>query len=201
MGDMGIGQLGDPKIIIKRKFRWTFEINAPLAGPIGPYMVKSVSRPQLDLDETELHFRNAVAWIPGKAKWQPLTVTFVDAVHWNLYALYGWLLNVYNFQRPTDLEQTEKEGWAASATLNMLDGCGTPIERWELEECWPQSVKFGDLEYSDSSECTIEMTLRFNQAHLYVAQGSGKDCELKEPVGACLGCGSSLEDFYGESEF
>lgn len=183
--DMGIGLLGRPDIIIKRKFRWMLWISTP-CGDIGPWFVKSASRPQIDLDETELHFRNAVTWIPGKGKWQPITVTYVDAANREMQGLYNWLATVYNFTQPVQLQQAEKRDWAGTALLALFDGCGTPLESWQLDSCFPQSIKWGELDYSDSAECTIELTLRYSE----VTYTPNTLCGIQPPVSCCSGCGT-----------
>jgi hypothetical protein len=55
-------------------------------------------------------------------------------------------------------------GYAALGTLTMLDGGGVPLEKWSLYDCWPQSVNFGDLDYSSNEESTLELTLRYQFA-------------------------------------
>ena len=169
---MNIGLLGDSKIIIKRKFRYTLTIdtkcppttdseNGQSNGHISEHFVKVASRPQLEIEEQELNFLNAVTWIPGKAKWQPLSVTYIDVCHSEMESLYKWIATIYDFTDPTNLTQAEKSDWDGTAILTMFDGCGNPIERWTLGSVWPQSINFGDLDYASSEECTIDLTLRY----------------------------------------
>jgi len=33
-----------------------------------------------------------------------------------------------------------------------------PLEEWTFEEAWPISIYFGELDYSSSELCTIEVT-------------------------------------------
>lgn len=181
---MGIGLLGAPNIIIKRKFRWMLAF-ITRCGTVGPHFVKTAARPQIDIDEVEMHYRNAVTWIPGKARWQPITVTYVDAVHDELQGVYSWLASLYNFNDRVNLPMTEKPGWAGVAELTLFDGCGGPLETWTLMNCWPQSVNFGDLDYANSEECTVEMTLRYSDVHYN--SHCGRDLQP-----CCVGCGTDL---------
>lgn len=181
---MGIGELGAPNIIIKRKFRFTIEFTTP-CGFIPQHYVKSASRPQLDIEETELNFLNGVTWIPGKGKWQPMTVTYVDVANAQMQGLYNWVATVYEFggpQAPINLRQSEKPGWNGTGRLRMYDGCGTPVETWILKSCWPQSINFGDLDYADSETATIELTIRFSDVEY---QGN---CGVTTPQSCCRGC-------------
>jgi hypothetical protein len=146
------------------------------------HYVKVSNRPSLEIDETELNFLNATTWIPGKAKWQPLSVTYVDVANEKMKPLYDWMLSLYNFNEKNDLPCTEKEGWDSTAVLMMWDGCGKQIEQWELANVWPQSINFGDLDYSSSEEATIELSLRYSNVH-YTSM-----CGVSEVKGECKGC-------------
>jgi len=181
MAPMGIGVLGEPGIIIKRKFRFTVQIDTPL-GTVPIHFVKISARPQLEIEETEINFRNAVTWIPGKGKWQPLTLTYYDVANTNLMKpLWDWLASIYDFVNPQNLFQTEKAGWSSIVIIQMFDGCGSPLERWELREAWPTSINFGDLDYGVSEDATIELTLRYSQARYTGVCGPS-------PSPICIGC-------------
>lgn len=181
MGAMGIGLLGQPNIIIKRKFRYTLEISTP-CGFIPQHFVKVAARPSLEIEEQELNFLNAVTWIPGKGKWQPISVTYIDVAGPHLIGLYNWIATVYNFTNPVNLTQSEKAGWAGTGRLVMYDGCGTPLEVWLLGSMWPTSVNFGDLAYEDSAEATIELQLRYSEVNYTSLCGGG------QIAGCCRGC-------------
>ena len=193
---MGIGPIGAANVIIKRKFRFLATFIPPGANTNDEdsfrSYVKVANRPQLDIDETEIHFLNGITYIPGKGRWQPLSVTFYDVADAKMTPLYNWILSVYDFNKAAgtsdasgsgDLPQTEKAGWAGSGIIEMLDGCGTVMERWTLNDVWPQSVNFGDLDYAASDESNIEVTFRFSKASI---EGVGS-C-MPTPEGLCTGC-------------
>lgn len=188
MENMGIGKLGAPNLILKRKFRFTLEISTP-CGNIPKHYVKVAARPQLEIEEQELNFLNAVTWVPGKGRWQPMSVTYIDVPDAEMVGLYKWMATVYDFTEPVTLRQAEKVSWAGQANLIMYDGCGNPLERWLLKSVWPQSINFGDLDYSNSEEATIELTLRYSE----VAYQSlcGWTNNPGERFGCCDGCGTS----------
>jgi len=181
MAHMGIGLLGAPQIIIKRKFRFTIEIQTPV-GLIPIWFVKIGARPQLQIEETEVNFRNAVTWIPGKARWQPISVTYYDVADGLLAPLYNWVASVYNFTQPAQLGMSEKCGWAGTVIIRMWDGCGSLLETWELGSAWPTAINFGDLDYANSEIATIELTIRYSEARMI---GS---CGTPTPAGICCGC-------------
>ena len=163
--DMGIGRLGFDNLIFKRKFRWTFEINDICGGKSVPrHYVKLASRPNLTVEETEINYLNAKTWIPGKAAWETMTVTYIDVATIEIKPLYDWLATVYDFTNPVSLYQgSRRSDYAGSAELNLYDGCGQELERWNMGDVWPQAINFGELDYSSSEEVVIELTLRYSQ--------------------------------------
>jgi hypothetical protein len=169
---MGMGKLAAPSTIFKRKFRWGLVIT-PKCGSVGEipeYMVKVASRPNLSLEETEIHSKNGKMYIPGKASWETITVTFYDIVgsevNSEVGSLYNWIIAMYNFidtagiRGPLQMADSIDQ-YAGVAVLTMYSGCGEPLEIWTLKDAWPQAINFGDLDYSSSEEATIEMTLRY----------------------------------------
>jgi hypothetical protein len=161
---MGIGQLGFRNLIFKRKFRYTFELFDICGGDTVPrHYVKLAARPNLAIEETEINFLNAKTWIPGKASWETITVTYIDVASSEAAPLFRWLASVYDFTDPINLHQgSQRLDYAATAVIKMWDGCGSLLETWTLKDVWPTSVNFGDLDYANSEEATIELTLRYS---------------------------------------
>lgn len=166
MANMGLGVLAGPNLVFKRKFRWTLDINTNCGYHIPQQLVKVAGRPNISIEETEIHFLNGKMYIPGKATWETITVTFYDVGHYQqgVGGLYSWLTAVYNFTNPVTLQQSSSiQGYSATGVLNLYDGCGTVMETWTLSNMFPQTINFGDLDYSSSEEVTIEVTLRYSQ--------------------------------------
>jgi len=181
---MGIGELGMPNTIIKRKFRYAVTFQTPL-GEIPEHYVKVANRPQLEIDELEIQFLNASTWIPGKGRWQPLNITYIDVSSVLMQPLYDWVATVYDFQTystSNTLKQSERRGWNSQCRMSVFDGCGAELEIWELLGCFPQSINFGDLDYGSNDECTIDLTIRFDKASLIGY------CGGPTPNGRPLGC-------------
>jgi len=179
-------------LIFKRKYRWTFELTWN-GKKIGKNFVKLASRPNLTIEETEINYMHGKMWIPGKASWETITVTYYDVAkaqgNTGTTELYSWLASIYNFQstgsdsmKQTTIQGTGNNGgWAGSGVLDLYDGCGKSLETWTLAGLWPSAVNFGDLDYSSSEEVTIELTLRYYKA-TYEAK-----CDTN-PTPVCLGC-------------
>ncbi len=177
---MGIGRLGDPRLIIKRKFRFTLEINTPV-GYIPTSYVQVASRPNIEIGEVEIPFLNATAYVPGKAKYEPLSVTYIDTNAIEMQPLYSWIASIHDFTQPNDLKSTEKAGWSSYALLTIWDSCGTAIEKWGFGDCWPKGIDFGGVDMGDDDLAKIDLTLRYN--HLYYFGLCGPN-----PIPIHIGC-------------
>lgn len=194
MALMHLGEMATNKtLVFKRKYRWTFELRWANAGrSTGQQFVKVASRPNLTIEETEINYLHGKMWIPGKASWETITVTYYDVANagqGGLQEIYAWLASIYNFQDTGEdmMKQTTVQGelgsggWAGEGSLDMYDGCGTSLENWLLKGVWPSAVNFGDLDYSSSEEATIELTLRYYQA-IYTPY-----CDVPQQP-RCVGC-------------
>lgn len=184
---MGMGTLGGQSLVFKRKFRWALRLTWR-GNDLSEDFVKLAARPSLSIEETEINFLNSKMWIPGKASWETITVTYYDvgglAGQKSMKNLYSWLATVYDFTNNLGnrKQASSIETYGGSALLSLYDGCGEVMETWKLTGVWPTSVNFGDLDYSSSEEVTIELTLRFNDA-TYSNHCPGFDIEA-----LCGGC-------------
>lgn len=155
MANMDVKQLVTDSASFKRKFRWTFKIEG-----IPTHFVKVASRPNISIDETEINYLNGKTWIPGKASFETLSVTFYDTKE-GLEGLHSWIGSVYNFSNSN--QSHTKGSYAKEGVLKMLDGCGSEMETWTFKDLWPQAVNFGDLDYSSSDEVNVEVTFRYSE--------------------------------------
>jgi len=174
--NMGLGNLASGNVVFKRKYRWTMQLKTHCdTQEIPEYYVKTANRPQLDIEETEINFLHGKFWIPGKGTWNALTITFYDVSDLGNAnnGLFGWLATTYNFTDPVGLHLSTLRGpdgnyvsggYGCDGILQLYDGCGVPLERWTLLGMWPQSINFGELDYTSSDECTIEVTTRYDSA-------------------------------------
>ena len=198
--NMGIGPLGNAAF--KRKYRWTFQVEqvgGEKGFSIGGQYVKSGNRPQIDIDETEINFLNGKTFIPGKATFNEISFTYYDVAvlaDQTVNNLLRWINRVYNFEQKgasKEIKATQGSypdsggtGYAGTGVLTLLDGCGFAVEKWQLINCWPKSINFGDLDYSSSDECNIELSLR------YAFATYTNYCKALEGDGDCTGiCGTT----------
>lgn len=163
---MGLGKIGGPDIIAKKKHRFTFRIDGVCGGigAVPEHFVKSASRPSQTIEATEINFLNAKTWIPGKPTWEEITVTYYDFATLDNMGLWNWIASINDITDPVNYQMASKRSdYAGSATLKMFDGCGTILEQWILNDVWPTAIKFGDLAMDSSDVAEIELTLRYSQ--------------------------------------
>lgn len=182
---MGLGLVGQPDINFKREFRFTFEIRGFCGNQnsvIPEHFVKELERPHLKVDEVEINHLHARTWIPGKASWETMTVTYMDVAHPTSIALWTWMSTIYSLGDPVNLTMGNKSDWDATGIIYMWDGCGQLQETWFLQHMWPTDINFGKLDYASGEIATIDLTLRYSD----VAYKSY--CPEFVPVGCCTPC-------------
>ena len=162
---MGLGRLGDPDIVHKRKFRWFMEIYyCNFNNYVPGHFVKTASRPNITIEEIEINFLNEKTWIPGKGAWEQITVSYFDVSASDNNQLFNWLATVYDFTDRTCRHMASRRSdYVGVVILSLLDGCGNIMETWGMGDAWPTSIKFGELDMSSNEICDIEMTMRYSK--------------------------------------
>lgn len=175
---MGMGKLGDPSIDPLRKFRWVAIIeycyvNGSLTKVVPSHFIKTASRPDLTIEDTEINFLNAKTWISGKPSFEQVTFTYLDVNTGDNIGLWEWIGTVYNFfgnPKTGDgpcYSMGKRRDYEGIATIQMLDGCGFPVQDWVYRHAWPTSIKFGDLDYASADTVDIEITMRYSEVEFY----------------------------------
>lgn len=146
----------------KRKHRWYFSTLEPVADIL--LYLQSASRPNFTFEEPEMHHNEEVVRFAGKRSWEAITMTWYDAVQPKDVSskLYDWVNGIVGSIPNADVnppDEYKKEG-----NLEMLDGAGGSVEKWVLKGCWPQTINWGDLDYTSTDIQTCECTMRFDRA-------------------------------------
>jgi len=186
MINMGLGKLGFDNTVFKRKFRWTLEIIDICGNGVVPKdYVKIAARPSLAIEEQEINFLHGKTWIPGKGSWETITVTYYDVANISdNFPLYNWLASVYEYSNPVTLRMgSSRRDYAGKGVLTLYDGCGQPLEEWVMRDMWPTAVNWGELDYSNSEEATIELTMRYSEVSYRSI------CPPFVPSSCCTPCG------------
>lgn len=165
---MGIGQLNNPNIIVKRKFRWLLEIQDDQGNVIVPKdYVKLSARPSIDL--SEIDFLNEKSFIPGRLNSNDTTMTYYEyensdgACH-----LTKWLAK-HMRSDGSPFGSVPK----ANYILTLLDGCANELESWVLVDGILTSINFGD-DYSSTECVSLELNVRYTKIN-YKSNSSWSD--------------------------
>lgn len=157
----------------KNKWRITFQDMSRLVSTNTRNLTMqatTVSRPQLEFQEVELHRYNSTAYVAGKHTWSAMTMTVEDDITGLASKAIKGQLETQQRLVGVDLDgrwlNTAATGsdYKFGVKLEQLDGDEGVVEQWILEGVFIQSVDFGDLDYSSSDAATIQLTLRFDHA-------------------------------------
>lgn len=156
----GNGPMMMPKV--KWKFRVLFLGFGRPEGTADALSLNTntVQLPSLTQAPQEIHSYNSRAYYPGKHEWSNCTLVVRDVYDNTVTKNVGRQL-----QR--QLDHYNQTGWRSAADfkfnmqIQQLDGGhDSVVETWFLEQCFLESVTYGDLDYSSSDARTIEMVVR-----------------------------------------
>ena len=157
------------------------------------YLCRTVTKPSYTISETEHKFMGNTYYYPGAVTWNTVQATIVNAVDPDGNAILMSALYKSGYMDPQQAsayfgggaEQvpgttgpgTPNKADALSALGNVLirelDGSGLAVGEWRLQSPFITNVTFGDLDYSSEDLLNIEMTLRYDYALYYPADGPG----------------------------
>jgi len=151
----------------KRKFRWLFKIPEISASGVQSLPPTKASRPTVSFKETPVEHLNETIYIQTKPEWKTLDLTLIDLKKTGKHPIFAWIQRQYDPCKGKWYKPPGNNGqFKLTATLELYDGCGNTIETWTLENVWPQNANFDDLDMSDSSYLTCNLTLRFDRAFI-----------------------------------
>lgn len=173
MACMGLSDLvAGNQVVFKRKFRWMLRI--PSITPDGVFALPPIksARPNFSFKESIAHHLNEDIYFPAKTEWKPLNLVLYD-IGRQLHPVVEWIAMVYRvnteathqwFPSVPGQDTNIQLPFKKTAWLELFDGCGTTVEKWKLENCWPQTVEFGDLDFASSEVVTCNVSLRYDRA-------------------------------------
>jgi hypothetical protein len=146
----------------KRQNRFIMRFPSDLG--INEWFVETASRPNININKTEIQFLNTSTYVAGRFTWQPITVKFRDPIGPSAaQALMEWV-------RLCAESVTGRMGYAAGykrpVDLEMLDPTGVVVEKWILEGCFLTSVNFDSLSYSQDSLASITASIQMDRCIL-----------------------------------
>jgi len=167
---------GTGKFQPKRKNQWVMEF--PTDTGIESIDIKTTGLPGGAFGETVLDYINQKYYFAGKWEWETIPITLWDYIGDSTSKkLYDWYLSNYN---PATGKQAYGSNVKKNINIVLLDPEGSELERWVLKGAWPQSFKWGELDYSDAELRTLELVLRYDRPELEVSEVSD-DARTESP--------------------
>lgn len=131
--------------------------------------VKKLGRPNLEFKTHEQHRYNSNAKILGKHTIGDLTMTFEDDISNRASSLIQSQLQRQQFVigAEGDFLAASQEGsmYKFAVRLEMLNGNSVILESWRYEGCAIKNAKWGDLDYANSEQISIDLTMTVD--HMY----------------------------------
>ena len=131
---------------------------------IPAYLIKKISRPQIEFTGVVLDHINVKRKIKGKANWENITCDLYDPVTPSgAQAVMEWI-------RAHHESATGRDGYSdfykRDILLKSLSPLGEVIEQWKLHGAFITNANFGSLDWGAEDTVNIELTLRYDWALL-----------------------------------
>lgn len=180
----------DKQVQLKQKFRFVFSI-----GELLIPTVTSVDKPSIKVDSQEYTMINHVYHYPGIAKWQPVTVKFVDGSGHYLYDpdnninqpddgdldAAKMLFRMLGFSG-YDVQSDPFVPQGFTSKLNMINNSfannavrieqinpegNMVVEGWKLHNPIFTDISWGSLAYSEDSPVEYSLSITYDWAEFY----------------------------------
>jgi len=162
--------LQDDQVCQKQKFRWLFKIDG-VSGVSDALPPLKSHRPKLDLREQQIQHLVQQIYYPLKADWKTIQLSLYD-IKVNENPVFEWLRVLYDPCGDPEWRPIYQPGcddgscFKRNAMLCLYDGCGNVIESWRYENCYPQTIDWGELDMGNSEVVMVDITLRYDRACL-----------------------------------
>lgn len=146
------------------KNRWTVEWRVAKTWQLiaPPAFVKIDNRPSPSLEVVEVDYLKSSYYVPGKASYQEMKITYPDIDAEDGSALFfRWVSEQY---KKTKEENAWRPLWVcdlACVILRHIDGRGECLEQWYLDDAIVTALDFGA---SDGPECELNVAVRYRDA-------------------------------------
>jgi hypothetical protein len=136
-------------------------------GNIPVWVIKTANKPKVSVNSIEHVFLNHTFKYPGRATWDPISITLVDPLDPDMAKTMMERFKASGYQEPVSQDKRGTISKAASVkngliglSISQIDGEGEIVETWKLENPWISSIDFGGaLDYTsdDMVEITVEI--------------------------------------------
>jgi|TARA_R110002074_G_scaffold348276_2_gene518658 hypothetical protein len=131
---------------------------------IPAFLVKKISRPNVQFGDVTLDHINVKRKLKGKADWQNVTATLYDPVTPSgAQAVMEWV-------RLSHESVTGRDGYSdfykKDIRFNALGPVGDIVEEWIMKGAYVQQANFGEMDWSVDTPVEISLTIRMDYAIL-----------------------------------
>jgi len=131
---------------------------------IPAFLVKKISRPNVQFGDVTLDHINVKRKLKGKADWQNVTATLYDPVTPSgAQACMEWV-------RLSHEAVTGRDGYSdfykKDIRFNALGPVGDIVEEWIMKGAYVQQANFGEMDWSVDTPVEITLTIRMDYAIL-----------------------------------
>ena len=124
---------------------------------IPAFLVKKISRPNIQFGEVTLDHINVKRKIKGKADWQNVTATLYDPVTPSgAQAVMEWV-------RLSHESVTGRDGYSdfykKDIRFNALGPVGDVVEEWILKGAYVSQANFGEMDWATDTPVEISLTI------------------------------------------
>ena len=131
---------------------------------IPSFIMKKVSRPQLECGEVVLDHINIIRKMKGKCKWGDITMTLYDPiVPSGAQAVMEWVRTAHESVTGRDGYQ---DFYKKDFDITVLGPVGDQVENWKVKGAYIKTAQFGDLDWATETQVEISLTLGIDYAVL-----------------------------------
>jgi len=124
---------------------------------VPSFIMKKVSRPQIDCGEVVLDHINLVRKLKGKCKWGDITMTLYDPI------VPSGAQTVMEWVRTAHESVTGRDGYAdfykKDFDIFVLGPVGDKVENWKVKGAYIKTAQFGDLDWATETQIEIQLTI------------------------------------------
>lgn len=163
LGGGGPNNLGE----MKRVYRWQMSFLGRGAGnfPISALLLlKKATRPSWNAEAVTMHHQQEEIYYAGKQKWDAVGIEWYDSEQSPNVSLevWNWCQSIVNMNT---IAVSSPADHKKLATLEMLNGVGSPTERWTMYGCWPKKVAFNDVNYETNQIISVNAEMSYDRAN------------------------------------
>ena len=162
-GENDGGQQVSNTIETRRNHRWRWTSMGNSVQPDILILLQKAQRPKFVNEEPVMHHNQEQAYFIGKQSWEPIEMSFYDAVQPKdcSAAIWAWL------KKGNLLDQANVEvpaTYKVRGQLDMVDGKGQTNESWLIHGAWPKEVNFSDQDYTNTDISLVTCRVRYDRA-------------------------------------